>query len=548
MSDNSIKLPKSFEFSNLRLSTLRQHVENSNSTKTNQENSQENSQENKQENNQENSQEKIVNNPNAIKIGDRLELFVDDALIRNMSNLRRQVHQPTAKEISIVFDEPWEGNVSAYYTLIQESDQFMRLYYRGGDININKMRMGIKEGMMNGQRVCYAESHDGGDHWIKPYLGLFKYRDRSGNVDPEKKNNIIWDDIRGTENFTPFKDTNPNCKPDEKYKAVGSRLNPYQLFGFTSPDGIHWKIMMEGKPLLTLYHGKFDTQNVAFWNEKTNQYMLFYRDCINRRTNLGRGIRVCVSQDFIHWGKFAWLKYADPLHQQNYQLYTNGIQKYYRAPHYLIGFPNRFNQPRQAIPGHPQSGVFDAIFMSSRDGYNWKRTSEAIFRPGPQRNRWATRNNQIALGMYETPSDFNHLYDKPPNEISILSCEGYYLHKCSLRRYTWRLDGFVSIRASLSGGELITKPLIFSGQHLVLNLSTSALGWAKVEIQDGSTDQPIPGFEMNNCFECFGDSVNKRVVWNHNDQNTKLSELIGRSIRLKFRLKDCDLYSYQFVN
>lgn len=563
MNNNSFELPKNFKLSNLKLSTLRQTISNQsnnpvsklNALKSNElsdhtEISPESNEQNKESNEQnqesnghteqnENSQ-KIIHDPNAIKIGDRLELLVDDKLIKNITNLRRQVHQPIAREVSFIFNKPWEGNVSAYYTLIKEDANFFRLYYRGADINVKKMHLGITEG--NGQRTCYAESHNGGRTWTRPNLGLFEYIDDQGN---KLENNIIWTDVLGSENFTPFKDTNPNCKPDEKYKAIGSRLNPYLLFGFSSADGINWKMMNNGKPLLTLYHGKFDTQNVVFWNENINKYMMFYRDCINRRTNLGRGTRVCVSTDFIRWTNFSWLYYNDSLNQINYQLYTNCVQKYYRAPHYLIAFPNRFNRPRQAIPGHPQSGVFDAIFMSSRNGYQWNRTSQAIFRPGPQLNRWATRNNQIVLGMFETPSTLSHT----PNEISILSCEGYYLNLCALRRYTWRLDGFVSLQADLDEGELITKSLVFSGNHLVLNLSTSAIGWIKVEIQDGLSDQPIRGFEMNNCVECFGDEINKKVYWKRELSNSSdVSQLAGKSIKLKLRLKDCDLYSFKFID
>ena len=32
-----------------------------------------------------------------------------------------------------------------------------------------------------------------------------------------------------------------------------------------------------------------------------------------------------------------------------------------------------------------------------------------------------------------------------------------------IRRYTMRIDGFGSLHAPLAGGELVTKPLIFSG-------------------------------------------------------------------------------------
>jgi hypothetical protein len=244
----------------------------------------------------------------------------------------------------------------------------------------------------------------------------------------------------------------------------------------------------------------------------------------------------------------------------------------------MIGFPNRFNQERVGYPGHPQSGVFDSILISSRDGVNWTRTSEAIFRPGQQRKRWASRNNLMALNLYESRSKF----DDTVRELTMLSSEGYYLDVCSLRKYTWRLDGFVSINCGFQEGELVTKPFIFKGRILVLNLSTSAMGWIKVEIQDPISKEAYPGYDLENCYETFGDSVSQMVNWNplteveeiedREDQdqdiddkiegnvpNMKrvvnviregydLSELAGKPVQLRFRMKDCDLYSYQFID
>jgi hypothetical protein len=52
-----------------------------------------------------------------------------------------------------------------------------------------------------------------------------------------------------------------------------------------------------------------------------------------------------------------------------------------------------------------------------------------------------------------------------PNELSFYATESYWTGKSSeLRRYTLRLDGFVSIHAPMKGGELITKPFTFTGK------------------------------------------------------------------------------------
>lgn len=63
-----------------------------------------------------------------------------------------------------------------------------------------------------------------------------------------KANNIIikpdsWD-VDFTHVFVPFKDNNPNCLPEQRYKAIarkGQRGNA--LTAFVSEDGIRWKTL-----------------------------------------------------------------------------------------------------------------------------------------------------------------------------------------------------------------------------------------------------------------------------------------------------------------
>jgi hypothetical protein len=47
----------------------------------------------------------------------------------------------------------------------------------------------------------------------------------------------------GAHNFAPFKDLNPDCKTDERYKALASGDTYGGLYPFKSPDRIHWSLM-----------------------------------------------------------------------------------------------------------------------------------------------------------------------------------------------------------------------------------------------------------------------------------------------------------------
>ncbi len=444
-------------------------------------------------------------------IGSRLELFVDDWLIAEINGVELRLHHPTPREVILHFDKPWEGNTCGYVTVFQDGDLY-RMYYRGSHFDWDTRKATHPE------VTCYAESRDG-IHWTKPPLGLFEFNG-------SKENNIVWAGP-GCHDFTPFKDTNPDCPPDARYKALGRVEGG--LIAFKSPDGIHWSLISD-KPVIT--KGAFDSQNLAFWDPTRRRYVEYHRAFRNGV----RDIMTCTSMDFIHWTDPVWLDYGDAPREH---LYTNAIQPYFRAPHIYVGFPNRFLPQRKKIAEHPSPGVNDGVFMTSRDGLHFHRWIEAFLRPGLQKERWWQRNNYAAWGLVVTKSSI----EGAPDEISLYYNEHYYIGDNRLRRYTIRMDGFVSVHAGYPGGEFVTRPLKFSGRRLVLNYSTSAAGGIRVEIQD-TDGKPIPGFALDDCPELFGDAIEEAVRWKGGDD---VSALAGKVVRLRFVLRDADVYALRFA-
>ncbi|MBT3378752.1 MAG: hypothetical protein HN742_03945 [Lentisphaerae bacterium] len=367
-----------------------------------------------------------------IDIGSRLELFVDTFLIDTMVDTQLRLHTPTARNAALVHDEPWEGNSCCYHTVFADG-KICRAYYRASQYDIRTRKF------VGPQVTCYAESEDG-IHWRKPELGLFEY-------DGSTCNNIVWMGV-GTHNFTPFRDGNPACLPAQRYKALASGRGG--LVAFVSPDAIHWTPVSE-KACIT--EGAFDSQNLAFWDSHRGEYRDYHRGFQNGV----RDILTCTSDDFVNWTEPIWLDFADipPEH-----LYTNAITPYVRAPHLFVGFPKRF-VPSRRSPINPHPGISDGVFMSSRNGLAFKRWREAFIRPGPQPERWFSRNNMTAWGLLVTQSPVPGM----PEELSLYSTENYASldSGVKLRRYTLRLDGFVSVNAEADGGEFVTKPFRFEG-------------------------------------------------------------------------------------
>jgi hypothetical protein len=128
--------------------------------------------------------------------------------------------------------------------------------------------------------------------------------------------------------------------------------------------------------------------------------------------------------------------------------------------------------------------------------------------------------------------------------MSVYVNQDYAQPTAHLRRYSLRLDGFASLHAGYLGGEMVTKPLTFSGNKLTLNFSTSAAGGVKVELQD-IDGKPLPGFALDDCQEQIGNELERVVSWKGGDD---VSSLAGKPVRLRFVLKDADVFAFQFAS
>ncbi|MEX1232417.1 MAG: hypothetical protein WEB58_19380 [Planctomycetaceae bacterium] len=474
-----------------------------------------------------------------IDVGSRRELFVDEFLIdRFEGKAELELHHPEPREVALTFDQPWEGNASGYPTVLKDGDRF-RMWYRG-----HKFRVGDKIlDQAQSEVVCYAESSDG-ITWTKPNLGLFEWNG-------SKENNIIWLGGPETHNFAPFIDANPDCPAEERYKAVGGTVTSKGLLAFKSPDGIHWAKMSE-EPVFT--KGVFDSHNTTFWDANRGRYVMFFRYFSEAEFQGLRMIGTAYSQDMLTWTDPIPLVYPNSPPQQ---MYTNQVGPYLRAPHILMGFPTRYTarpltehvKNLDPVPlrklltsAYERVGtdLSDGLFMASRDGVSFRRWDEAFLRPGPQtEGRWIYGDNYQSYGLFETRGEF----PDSPNVLSLHFSEGAWRDDCRLRRYSIRLDGFVSVNAPYSGGEAITKPVTFDGETLEINYSTSAAGSVKIELQDADGNA-YPGFALADADEHYGDSVEHTVTWQN---KTDVSSLAGKPVRLRIVLSDADVYSFRFV-
>ena len=197
------------------------------------------------------------------------------------------------------------------------------------------------------------------------------------------------------------------------------------LYGLHSPDAIHWELIRD-TPLMT--DGRFDSQNLAFWDPRRGEYRAYFRDFHKgapgpfRAYDMDSGvrdIRTSTSKDFLEWTTPELLRYRGAPEEP---FYINQIAPYYRAPHILLGFPARYverpwskavellpeleeRKRRSSVSMRYGTVVTDAIFMASRDGIDFYKWPDVFLRPGPQlEGNWVYDDNYPSWGLFETES------------------------------------------------------------------------------------------------------------------------------------------------
>ncbi len=89
-------------------------------------------------------------------------------------------------------------------------------------------------------------------------------------------------------------------------------------------------------------------------------------------------------------------------------------------------------------------------------------------------------------------------------------------------------------------GVLMTKPFVVEGRRLQVN-ADARRGLLKVEVV--ATDgEKIPGFACSECQGVTANGFDLPVSWS---RKSDLQELLGKTVRLRFYLREARLYSFQ---
>jgi hypothetical protein len=470
------------------------------------------------------------NTKEPLHLGSRKHVFIDDAILQKSQNVHLQPNQPLRREI---VNLPITTGTSVGNSFYEHEGRIVAVYSQG-----TRWMSGqpYRDTQLNKNMHLLVYSEDGLNFAEYPDLGVIEY-------DGSSENNIVLNHSASPSMGWFFKDTNPAATSDERFKYT-SYLVSRGLYLFTSPDGIHWK-----RNETIMYPFDCGGSVESFWDDQWGQYFSYIRheakiDFGRRMAALGRTSDVTkpwpfkpqAKPDIFYFYSLPGLDTELPIPFavdgiQRYkstgqirQFEQSGAFKYLWAPDTYVAFiPHKMRENPDAY-----SEIELAV---SRDGLDWKFFGE----PHYTGIGWELEGEKIMHvsmhnGQIQRDNEIWHYGRALTSTRRPLSF-----------RQIHRLDGYVSIDATPSGGSATTRLLTFDGETLQLNVS--AKGQVRVAIlnPDGS---PVTGFSVEDCKSIRGDHIRHEVSWG---KGTDVGTLAGKPVRLQFELADAKLYAFQFV-
>jgi len=456
-----------------------------------------------------------------VRLGSRKHVFIDEVMVAKKSNVQLTLNRPS-NPVKLNINAAWDASF---------------FEYRGKIYSVKS------EGYEGDEGPILLYVSQDGVHFDSPKLGLIEHNG-------SKDNNLVMLGLPSWGKY--FKDTNPACPPEERFKAtlwVAQR----GIYLYFSPDAVHWR-RNETCMLPLVSGGGCET----FWDDQQGMYLNYIKRDGSYSTgdypNYGRSVTMFKTREVNKAWPFR--KLANPYYEgwpfpavtgegvtvmgpdltdpDFGQIFRTRPQKYRWAPDVYVGFLVRNGQSDMAV---------------SRDGLHWKICSDEgkgyYVTKGKQFDSKEVKNGVVANGMIRRGDKF---WQYVNGHISGSKGGGTY-------RVEQRLDGFMSLEAGDKTGVVITRPLIFAGDKLTLNVS--AKGWVKVailsqtgrEINGYNTaltirlKKTVSGFGLNDCDPIRTDSVRQVVTWKG---SSDVGSLAGSVVRLRFDMQEAKIYAFKF--
>jgi hypothetical protein len=492
--------------------------------------------------------------PVRLRMGQK-QLFLDNYVLANLENVNRRLHQPQKYGPVIRPDQPWEGGsiqVRMGPSWNPQEKLWMLFYCCGGG---------------------YATSRDG-IHWEKPVLGLQSYQgskennlmipmttyedgsfyDSSGRFDT-KIFRIREGDGR---NFRPVFYDAKDPDPKRRYKGFGTEIPFGPMYPAASPDGRKWELL---KTSSISSQDEFH----LFHDQSRNLYVA----TVKLTGPHGRSVYLSVSKDFEHWtdSRDCLIFHAD---KRDVELGAERVQMHLRNPALrqpTVNRPEEYQTDIYNLPVFAYEGFYVGLPTVFNHSGNTKDNSDgfsmaelAVSRDLINWERVGNREKFIPLSLVEGGKNYDAAQLLAGNEPIITDTQIWFYYtgikyrellpaevgKDSATHDTGaiclaqlRLDGFVSLDAGATEGAVLTKPIVMEGRSLHVNV-TALQGEVRAQILDAEGKQVLSGFSQRECIPVEGDSLNAELKW----KKAAVSSLVGKTVRLRFILRNASLYAF----
>ena len=466
----------------------------------------------------------------AVLVGLQKQLLVDDYAIAETHKVERVLGRvEKANDGQPIFEDGW-----FYGTVLHDEDRF-KLWFRK-----------IDEDGTGGFRTYgfgYAESADG--------IHFTHAADVSGI-------NFVGD-------FNLAVELNRDDAPSQ-FRYIGGYDAPTMAAGIAcSSDGIHWKPLNNGEAVT---FRAADCHNQIIWDPIAKTYRLFTRTdfgagggpLANRvaRDFEVRGTRVMtnpeISVDPTNWSTVRqwYFNREGPDEYLRRQIYSMTVWIYegiYFGLMSVYEYPGDISEGRETdIVTRHDRDVMEYYIATSRDCDNWDLTwvyaGEPIVPRGPDGSfdkDWVFPSSTVV-----THDDQHWFYYGGAAErhgTAELQPHVWFGRRGKIGVATLPRDRLVGWHAGPREGTIVTKPFVLKGPTLLINVDCSE-GKVAVEVLD-SAGEVIRGYGGDDSVVLRRvDDLDVRPTWN---TKADLSELMGQTVRLRFRLTLADLYAFQVM-
>ena len=458
-------------------------------------------------------------------------LFLDLREVTRLERLHRRVHQAERHPENPILrcEHSWEDRVSLYGTVLWDpAAEVFKMWYLTGPARERFVQVRGRRALGNITLLGYATSEDG-IHWEKPILGQLDY-------EGSRENNLIDVGRTNCEGFAVLYDER-DPDPERRYKGFywehggidtfreweGGRLiwgegEGDGMWMSFSADGVRWTNCAEN-PVIGM--GSDTTQSLV-WDANLEKYVVF-----GRMGAGGRRVGRAVSEDGVHFSAPERVLAPDEWDEEGTQFYGMPLDLYEGL---YLGMVWVY---REGL-----DGTIDTALAVSRDGIGWERVLDRqTFLPLGEPGSWEDGMARISQCFVVRDEQVYLYYGGVQGAHTGRKFkEVERIHKPELGLATIRRDGFVSVEAGEEEGVLLTKPLAIEGDELHVNADVR--GQLIAEVTDG-LGMTLPGYSAHPISKDRTDAVVRF--------DRPLVALAGQKARLRFRLREANLYSYWFA-